>query len=547
MSQTIFFNNRKIKQPGVYSVVKSGIKNPPIVSDFGSVMIVDTGEGAGWGGGSGVNGALTSGKEAVYAFDNLEDAQAFLGGGILWKVAQKLFKPDRQYAGISSLTIIRAATTTSATGTFTATGGGAAGGSFKFKCLHEGIVGNGVETDADVLVKGYCYTVETAPVDSSKWVLKFWKGTWKGDYSVDGIAFDEVDKENTKPILLAQSAEFDNIQTLIDWANLDASFNAYFVLDATSAVTGTGTVDSDDIAAITGNVLAAGGTESYGSSDLTDALEAISDAKFVFLLSDAYGTANFNSTEVVALKQFVFDLDDKMFIYGGGKDDTEFAQSTLSSKAIAIAFNSDAAVVVHSDVYESSQRFGTGFRRWPSLIHASAVLGRLAGLEPQIPLTFKSIGVDGVVHVLKSKDKDVCLDYGILATYYDDDFEALSCLKGINTLQNNDFQINEDGTTYSIQIKRIIIQINNDIRYNAKRKLLGNPYGVNRNTLSPEGIKQWLKGFLQTKEATAEQDNIILSFQDISVRREGDSYFVSYGIVPNGEIDKLFFVGFMID
>jgi hypothetical protein len=174
-------------------------------------------------------------------------------------------------------------------------------------------------------------------------------------------------------------------------------------------------------------------------------------------------------------------------------------------------------------------------------------MGRLCGLPPQVPLTNKSIGVDGLIHNLTQLQKEQALDAGIMTTYFDTDFNDFVCLKGVNSLQNNANLINPDGTSFSVQVERIVGQINHDLIVNAKLQLLGQPAGVNRNTLSANYVKNWTEAFLETKVASASQDNLILSFRDVTVTQRQDTYWVSYAIVINNEIDKLFFTGFLVE
>ena len=180
-------------------------------------------------------------------------------------------------------------------------------------------------------------------------------------------------------------------------------------------------------------------------------------------------------------------------------------------------------------------------------VHAAYILGRPCGLLPQVPITNKTIGIEGLVHNLTERQREQALRSGILTTYFDTDFGDFVCLKGVNSLQNNANLINPDGTSYSIQVMRIVTQLNHDLTINAKLQLLGQPQGVNRNTLSAAYVKNWTEAFLETKVATASQDNLILSFRDVTVSRREDSYWVTYGIVINNEIDKIFFTGFMIE
>ena len=64
MATSVYFNGKLRTLPGVYSTITSGESNVSRSLDYGTVLLIDTGVyGAGWGGGSGVNGALRQGKE----------------------------------------------------------------------------------------------------------------------------------------------------------------------------------------------------------------------------------------------------------------------------------------------------------------------------------------------------------------------------------------------------------------------------------------------------------------------------------------------------
>jgi hypothetical protein len=558
MATSYIFDGKTAKLPGVYSTIKSGIKNQPLSGNYGTVLIIDTGLGASFGGGSGINGTLAKGADAVYQFDNIYDYRSFLKGGKFWKLAEGLFKPRKTEPGVSKIFHVKAATTVPAILTFTATGGGGKGGSFKSKVRDEGVIGNG-EITSDHLDKGYAFSLETAPIDNTKWVMKFWVGTYKGAYPTDAtyygqsigaeLIYDEVLKANTEPILLVTSPEFNNIQTLIDWAKSDGTYNQYFSFDTSSAKVGDGSVNAADIAGYDDFTAASGGTEQYSTANLTTVLETVKDLDYVFVLLDKYGKTDYSSTEVGMIVSHIQTEAKymKFAVYGAGYDDTEFAQAANSSKVIAEYFNSDRVIVVHGGCKKVSQADPTGFRKFDAQLHAAYLLGRLCGLPPQVPLTNKSIGVEGLVHNLTERQRGQALDAGILTTYFDTDFNDFVCLQGVNSLQNNKYLVNGDASSYSIQLKRIVAQINHDLIVNAKIQLLGQPDGVNRNTLSANYVKNWTEGFLETKVALPTQDNLILSFRDVTVVRRESSYWVTYGIVPNNEIDKIFFTGFMVD
>jgi hypothetical protein len=556
------FNGRKETLPGAYGTIKSGIQNPPITADYGTVLIIDNGLGASFGGGSGIDGSLASGADAVYVFYNMDDYRSFLKGGKFWKLAEPLFKPRKTEPGVSKLFHVKAATTVPATLTFIATGGGGKGGTFKSKVRDEGIIGNGSQASGH-LNKGYAYTVETGVIDPTKWIMKFWVGSYKGAYPTDAtyygeaiganLIYDEVLPADAPPVLLAKSPEFNNISTLIAWAQSDKSFGQFFAYDATSSVAGDGSVNGADISGHSGYNLATGGTETYSSANLDLVLDQVKDLDYVFILSDKYGITDYNSVVVGKMLAHIQTeakfRPNKYLFYGAGLDDTEFAQNSNSSLVVAKYFNDPSGIVVHGGVKKVSQADPTGFRVWDAQVHAAALLGRLCGLAPQVPLTFKSIGIEGLVHNLTSLQQEQALDAGILTTIFDTDFNDFVCLEDVNSEQNNDYLINPDGTSPSIQVMRIAGQVNHDLIVNAKIQLLGQPNGVNRNTLSANYVKNWVMGFLQTKVATASQDNLIVSFpgDQITVTLNQASYWVSYAIVINNEINQLFFTGFMIE
>ena len=545
MATEVFFDNRIVKLPGAYSTIVSGEQSQPLALDYGKVLVIDTGvEGANWGGGSGIDGALASGKDSIYTFNNLEDYQSFLKGGLFWKMADALFKPDKKTGapGVSQVIHAKAATTAKATLSFTATGGGTAGGIFKVNPLDEGVCANGVMTSSH-LDKGYGYTIETAPIDSAKWVYKIWLGTWTGDYT-DSIAYNEIAKADTTPKLMATSPEFNNIQTLIDWATEDSAFGQYFVLDATSAKVGTGVVNSADISALTGAYqLATGGTESYSVTNLGLVLDAVAEEDFSFIICDQYGTDDYDSSEVTAITSFIVgDSKFKRFLFvGGGADESEFDDSL----GMGAYYNSPYVKVTHANVGLASDLTADGFRYWPSVYHAAVMLGRTAGKQPQIPLTNKSLGVDKLVHSLTKAQKERALDAGIMVTHWNQYIQKFVCLQDVNTLQDNKRLFTAQGKSHSGSFMRIVEQVNKELVVNAEIDLLSDENGVTVGSLSAGKIKNWTETYLTNRLSTAETDNLLLDFRNVTVTRQGDAWKVNYGIVVNNEINKIFFTGFL--
>lgn len=551
MATKQIFDGQTIIIPGVRSAIKSGIINPTIDLAYGNMLVIDTGSGAGYGGGSGFAGELASGKDdTFYTFDSLDDFRTFTHGGLWWLLAAPLFKPGGiGVNGISKITYVKAATTTAASIAIALTGdtdssdsvAGTNGGDISIQVRTEGLIGNGaLSALGSNLKKGYAFKMTAGKNDTSKYIFKFYRGTFKG-LDQNSIPYNGVDEETAVPQLLCQSPEVNDIADLITWMTDDFTFNTYFKLES-SSVTGTGAIASGDLVTYTDYTLASGGTETYSAEVFADVLDAINDLYVQFVLCDKYGAADADHQYNLDIADWaVVDSKYKPEVYiAAGDDIADFA----TSKTIAASFDSDSVTVVHG-APKLPSRTGNGFKLYDSIYKAAIFLGREAGLAPQVPLTFKNIDIAGEQHPLTDKEVEQALDAGLLVSrLIDGEFE---CVKGVNTLQENDFIINEDGTTHSKQLKRIARQLNNELIINARRQLLKQKNGVNVNTLSAARVKSWTEGYLKTKIATQQSDNLITFFKNVTVTKVSDSWRINYEFGANGEISFLFFTGVVID
>ena len=648
MATEFFFNGRLIKQPGAYATIVAGQRNVPLTLDYGRILVIDTGtQSVDWGGGSGINGQLAQNKDSIYRFDNVEDYQFFLKGGVLHRAADALFRPDVVTAatGASEVLHARAATTTSATMTFTATGGGANGGTFAFRTRDEGFVANGelnetrasstltitnagatgdtisitVETvlvasytnaasddiatvrdglianirergivrvtattatgftfttianqgatgngtTANIgeggtitasstafaggitgteLAKGYAYTIVPGVIDTRRWILRAWVGTWTGNHT-DGIAFNGITAAQAEPRLLAESPEFDNMQTLIDWGNTNLQFGQFFEALSTNAIAGDGTVDSADVTAVSGYQYATGGTATYSATRLNEILTAVQDELFSFIMLDINGIdvqSNAMVTSILTWMRATSRYERQLFI---GAGDTEAAFP--SSITVAQAFNADDVVAVHGEVGFVTQNLASGFRIFSSLMHTAYVLGRTAGRPPQVPVTNKTLGVDMLTHNLTDRQRDQAQDAGLLTSRVNQFINRITVLQGINTLQDNTVLFNNMGQSHQISFMRVVAQVNMELVVNAERNLLTDEEGVNANTLHAGVIKNFTETYLESRLAIPDLDNLLLSYRNVVVTRRADAWFVNYALVVNNEINKLFFTGFL--
>lgn len=657
MASSFSFDGSIISIPGAYSTIKGGITSPALQLGFSNTLLISTGNSKFFGGGSGINGVLKSGKDSLYTFAQLGEFRKFQRGGLHWFLAGPLFLPGGGATrGIDSLTYVRAATTIPAEIDLffgsSASDGDENDGSISIYVNDEGFCGNGVLGDeirakatititnagsagdeiaisingnsagtyvvqagnniaavvaglssaininglcevfsqsatqiviyaphgsatdlngfpatvsttgsaggnsgnfsggveGTLLTRGYAAIMTSGVNDTNKFILKFYRGTYKG---LDGIismdapeSFDAIPELSTKPELIVKSPEITSVQELVDWMNSDFTFKFFFTIKNYS-IASLDQITVDDLAAYSVYEKAKSGSETYSSDDLTDTLEAIVDLTYDFILADDWGD-NARSISNLSIIDFVtneFEIKPDIYI-GGGYDISEWNNGSNSSNSLAVAFDSQYVTLVHGGVKKIAIG-GQGFKSYDSIYKAAALLGREGGLAPQIPLTFKNVGIEGEAHALKKKDLELGLQNGVLMTRaFGNSFEVV---KGINTLQNNTLLVNPDGSTYSKQLGRIERQLNKELVFNAKTQLFKKSDGTNRNTLKAEDVKSFVEKYLDSKSVKDGKDNLIITFRNVNVVLNKDAYEITYAFVANTEISFLFFSGVILD
>lgn len=537
MATQINVNGKIVTRPGVYASTKSGIRNPPLSLSYGNIVIIDAGLGAGWGGGAGVTGALTQGVDSVYSFNTIQDFRAFVKGGPLWDAAGALFRPaGNGINGVSTVNIIQSRTTVQATMTATFTNG-----SLVIKTKDEGLNANGVLTSS-ILTQGHAFTLTPGTVNTAKYILSFYHGAFTGIDSLNNVPYDGTTAINSTPILITRSPEVATLAEIVAWMATSVDFTTGYQL-TTSTITTTGAIVPGDLVTNAGYKIATGATETYATGDFTAALAAVKDVDFTFFLSTDSGTdaTNIRNTTI----QDYLDNDSKferfLVIAGGGTK----AEFTTQSIVAANYYNSDKVIIVHGQGKKTSR---TGFSIKSQFYKAAAVLGRTCGIETQVPVTFKSIAIDGEVHKLSDDEQELALAEGVLATIYDNELGYYVVLQGINSLQQNAYLVNDDGSSHDMAVKRITAQLNKEIIINAKKTFFGKAtVGPNRNTITEDDLKAWLEGFLQNKCASSITDNLIIRFGNISATVTQDTFYVTYEFVPNYPVNKIVFTGVILE
>lgn len=463
------------------------------------------------------------------------------------------------------------------------------GGTLKVSPLTEGVCANGYMYGGK-LIKGFAMSLESGVVDTSKFVLKFLNGKFAGvnelavdfplnqwddetTYSIgqivvyNGIAFKSLlganlnknpfdeptywevylyndnygdnDPSQVDENLIITSPEFSNLIELTNWMENNADFLSSFKLTS-KVINGEGKVDDGDLAANAEYIVASGGETRYSSEALDMALENLVEDDSSFILSLDFGLSAKGTANSKILTYINDEADfEKGLIIGGGHNKAQLS-TTSGSVGICQYFNSSKVAVVHGGIFVP--KYAGGEKELNSLYHAALYLGRTAGLEPQVPTTWKDIRILKPVHELSKKERESALMYGVIHTRFVDG-KGWVINQSINTLQRNGSLILPDGDSYEMSIERIKWQLNKELIINSRILFVGG----NLSTASAEDVKTFAEGYLYSKTVVNGQDNLIMSFKDVKVTLVGDAWSVTYGFVPNSPVNKLFYTGTMLD
>lgn len=535
MATVVNFHGKNYIEPGSYAATVYNPTSVVNVAEFGNVMIIDTGlamNGAyEYAGGSGVQGELAQGLKSVYEFTNYEDFLAFMGGGLVGDIANKIFTPLDGAAGAPKLYYVRAAKTTCATLTATISGSNA----LVLKCKNEGIVGNGVKVD-DVLKVGYgAQIVAGETADTFK--LQVFRGSFMG---VDdaGEAFGAKSLADAVPNLIAESGDLTTLQELYDWARSNKQMLANFVVSMTG--------DGETELAAVALTLATGGTTEYmGGTEYADVLEAIAELDVTFFLTTNLNAANGKGTDAATNgKLFTFLKQTAKFtefmVVPGGEDDTDLFGDANTSEAIAKYFNSGQVVCVHgAPIVTRKDQNGT--KQLHTIYLAAAIVGLNAGMAAQTPLTFKRVGYQSFAYDLKKRERERALQAGIMHVRNVSGYWCVN--QGITTLLDNKKTIADDGQSFELSVELIKAQLNKELILEGQTRFTGQTAAQ----ASPQSVKNFTETKLASLVAYPGNDNLLISWKNVKVVAKNSDYFITYDFVPNVPVNKTFFIGNILD
>lgn len=539
MSTVVNFQGKKCIEPGSYAAVVYNPTSVVNVAEFGNVMIIDTGlslatvngQQTEFAGGSGVKGELNQGLKSVYQFDNYEDFLAFMGGGLVGDIANKIFTPIDGAAGAPKLFYVRAATTTAAKITLTLSDGN----TLVFTCKNEGLAGNGIDVDGIVKV-GYAAKVVAGDA-SGKFKVQIIKGTYRGADEY-GEPYGAYSLAESTPDILVESDDLGTLGEAYEWAINDKVVLANF------NVSKTGT-DSTALKAIT-QTLASGGTTTFlNNGEYGDVLEAIEELDITFFLctnKNASAGAGVNAETNGKLFTFIKQdakFSEHMFV-PGGEDDTDLFGDSNSSQSIAKYFNSDQVVVVHGAPIVN-RKDNNGTKKLPTIYLAAAIIGLNAGMAPQTPLTFKRVGYQSFAYDLKRKEREKALQAGIMHVRNVSGYWCVN--QGVTTLQNNKQTFAPDGQSLELSISLIKAQINKELILEGQTRFTGNTIAQ----ASPVSVKNFTETKLASLMAYPGNDNLIVGWKNVKVVTKNSDYFITYDFIPNIPVNKTFFIGNVLD
>ena len=547
MATVVNFHGKKYIEPGAYAVSVYSPTSTVNVAQFGNVMIIDTGlsitaDGYEFSGGSGVNGELNQGLKSVYEFNNYEDFLAFIGGGPIGDIAQKIFEPRSGVLGAPKLYYTRAAATTAAKMALTlkAAVDETPAIILTLACKNEGVTGNGVVEDG-TLKLGYAAKIVTGTEDVSKFKLQIYQGSYMGTDEA-GEPYGAHDWKSAPQYLIAESDEFSKIQELVDWCKSNRTVLANFKVSVS------GTIGENDALTAVAQVNATGGTTNY--SDATayaNVLEAIGELDVTFFLCTNKNVAEATDPATNG-KLFTFIKNNAKFtefmVIPGGVGNTDLlntlAVTTGTSQAIAKYYDSEQVVVVHGSPVVG-RKDGNGTKELPSIYLAATIIGMAAGSAPQIPLTFKRTGYDNFKYDLKQKEREKALQAGVLHVRNVNGYWVVN--QGITTLQDNKQTYANDGQSLELSIALIKAQLNKELIIDASDRFTGKNVG----TVSPATVKNFVETKLQSLTVVGDQDNLIVDWKNVKVTGKNTDFFCTYDFVPNVPLNKIFFTGNVLD
>lgn len=541
MAETVFFDNKVFVEPSTSARTIGGVRNSGAPLDYGKVCIIDTGIGANYGGGKSSHGSggvklnLDDYKNTV---TSSAEMKRLVKGGVLWDLADYLFRPSNSANGPREVYIIHARTATVATQTITV----AATGTLVINTKETGLQANGVTGLLTQMIKGYGFTLTAGVIDPTKYIVEFYVGTYPGVISGTSLTYGGITQVQAElnRRLIVKSAEVNGLTELVAWSETSPEFQEYFTMGTLTDNGTTGLFAVGDLTTYGGlDTVFSGATETYNATDLDDVLDDIVELDNTFFLADKFN-ADASGTNNAKILSFInTNADFKKFLVIGGSDNS--TNMATQSIAPAVALNSRYAVVVHGGQEVPYELNPSLMVTKPSIYKAAQVVGRLSGLQPQESITWKDLRITKEIHVLTKNERVQLLQSGVLHTKNVNGRFLVN--QGVNTKQDNNYLISVDGSSHEISIERISAQLNRTLQEGARQFI-----GGNLSTVQEADVIEYAESvLLKNKAIPGERDGLIVGFGNIRATRVGSTWNVNYDYQANSPINKVFSTGTIID
>ena len=291
-------------------------------------------------------------------------------------------------------------------------------------------------------------------------------------------------------------------------------------------------------------VPATGGTTAYLSgSEMAEILDSITELNVTFFLCDNTEIANATKSDTNG-KLFTFLKNDAKFtefmVVPTGSDDTQLFGEQNSAESVA-KYYGDPQVIATFGAPQITRRDNAGTKDLNPIYLAATVTGLLAGGRAWTPLTFGRVGYTNFVYDLKKKEREKALQLGILHVRNVNGYWVVN--QAINTVQDNTQPINSNGDSFEISIELIKAQINKELIVDSQNRFTGKTIVQTY----PEAIKNFTETKLASFVADTGNDNMIISWRNVVVKVKNNDYYISFDFIPNGPVNKQFYVGNVLD
>lgn len=285
-----------------------------------------------------------------------------------------------------------------------------------------------------------------------------------------------------------------------------------------------------------------------GAAGTSRALPTINTASY---LAAGSQTPGYNkgalATANVKILNYVLNQSkytEKMLYIGGNSLTFDAGNGGFGTLQIAQYYNSPLAITVDSGIKMPSNANDTSlFFTKPSLYTAAMACGRINGLRPMVPGTYKDVRISGLTNPLSEPDRVRALTGGVL--HFKKVGTSWVINQSINSMQppNGDI-VDTAGNSSEISVMRVKHQLNKELVINATPLFTGQ----NLYSASDADVLAFTLSFLQDRTVIPNKlDNYIMAYKNVVVGQSNGKKSISYCFQVNEPVNQTLFTGTMYD